>query len=130
MLRATTGRERDVKWCEYTQNSDRATCSHCKLEMAGSVARMKTHFNEYHAKLVVSSELPERKPKQSLIKAHIRSKSYTPAQRLSNEFLVQWVLFKMIYETDLAWKTYFYQAHVNKMIVNVFFFVENKFKTF
>ena len=64
MLRSTTGRKRDVKWCEYTQNGDRATCNYCKLEMAGLVARIKKHFNEYHTKSVVRSELPERKPKQ------------------------------------------------------------------
>ena len=71
MLRATTSRKRDVIWCEYTQNGARAPRNHSKLEMAGLVARMKKHFNKYHVKSVVSSELPERKPKQCLIEAHM-----------------------------------------------------------
>ena len=91
MPRATTGRKRDVNRCEYTQNGDRATCNHCKLEMAGLVARLKKHFNEYHAKSVVSSELPERKPKQRSIGAHMPKPSAPDMKRKLDRLVAQYI---------------------------------------
>ena len=60
-----------MSYGDYTQNGDRATCNHCELEMTDLVARMKTNFNEYHAKSVISSELPGRKPNLCMTEAHM-----------------------------------------------------------